>query len=285
MYDREAQNARAQQTRNLNAARLNAQQQSALGGYDPAMASRAMFEQTAGAHEANQGIENALAQYGLQSAEKQQALSKEMIDMLRNSGYDEQADQVLRNFAGNAVGDWTRTPEYERAYETAKSENEFLNNLRNQGGGFGSDYAEKQLQATSAQQTMDDVSLNNANAKSLAASVASGSKEFSKLTPNEKRGVLADGDYGDAIKAKLPNFTNGATHREIPTAGDLVMINGNPVELTSVAFSGKYIYLTGKNILTGEQIKGADTYFKFSAATDSAATDSAATDKTKPLSF
>jgi len=111
MYDREAKNAQARQAQNLNAASLNAQQTAALAGYNPDMASRAMFEQTAGAYNANQNIENELARYGLEVAGKRYDIARDadqtaysrnqyLLSLIQQGGYDN-ASAILSQFIQN----------------------------------------------------------------------------------------------------------------------------------------------------------------------------------------
>jgi hypothetical protein len=217
MFEREAKRADARQTQNLNAARLAAQQQAALAGYDPAMASRAMFERNADAYGANQDIENALAQYGLETEEKGYERTKDLARLAKEAGYDTLADSTFRGLATSQMGDgldFTHYSQAEKDMQAFQKDMELYDSIINDSTGRYSDSDKEharalrdapmaELRQSKAATQEADRNIRTQNLQAIADGVYIGNdiEKYLELSDEDKRVVanlLVEG--GKAIK-------------------------------------------------------------------------------------
>ena len=241
MYEREAINAQARQAQNINAARLSAQQTAALAGYNPDMAERAMFEQTAGAYKSNQEIENELARFGLDVANKKYDVSK----------YIDERD-YSRNIAAGMDWDpqtktWSYAPQWEKEAKAQQRDYDYWKQQAEQGNEYAimvKNYLDSQLgQGNQAAKTTHlenesyNLGLSLANSEDIATTI-------SGMTDKQLRAALNNSNTKDDVLAAMnkeyPQFTSGrqgkAAYDDIMSqnlkAGQIIMLDGVPVKLT-----------------------------------------------------
>jgi hypothetical protein len=212
MYERQAKNAQAMKTQNLNAARLNAQQTAALAGYSPDMAQRAMFEQTAGAYKSNQDIENDLARFGLDVADKEYDVFKYMDERdykrYLDAGYT--YDPKTKQY--------TLIPKHVKEMEDDSSINNYIEEILSDTTGkyneANKQWANNQKRQQQAKYSANETAWRTAEAITLASQVLNGTKDIKGLSDQEIKSIL-NSELGDSVKAKLmsansgvPNYTN-----------------------------------------------------------------------------
>ena len=270
MYDREAKRVQAQQAQNLTNARLNAQQTAALAGYSPDMAERAMFEQTAGAYDANQNIENELAKYGLDVDEK-------MYKRFLENGYNYNPE----------TGEYTFTPPWEKEAQAQQGSYDYWKKQAEQGNLYAKEYL-AYLDSQLGQARIANSETNKENeGYSLATSLKGMSKaDIQNITVDDLRKALTSEKAGAealvALKqAGIPQYSSARTKsksvvNQVLSAGykvgDIVIVDGVPIKLTQAPYrsktgGGKWDYhtrvranLIGVSLIDGSSVATAVSY-------------------------
>jgi hypothetical protein len=258
--EKQTRNAQAQKTQNLNAARLGAQQTAAINGYDPAMASRAMFEQTAGAHQANQNIDDSVADAYFAVAQKKDDQMLEMLDKYRELNpqmYQAVMNEMARTgstdinaawnsvLAGNGGNPLKPLTPMETQYNGAMDV--FDQTHKNATTEEREEFSQLVLNSMFSQSKMDIDNTGNAAVAEANSAALSNAK---KIISGEDISSMSSTDIVNAMQSELSTQVKNALSSKATNAsygnlqnanqGDIVSVNGSLVLLTKAPSYGSH---------------------------------------------